>query len=58
MKLYFGVFLEKTPNHFGLGKNEIFEFLYKRTALVWDLAWEKQICKYGTLEKKGFTVKV
>ena len=58
MKLYFRELLEKMSNYFGLGKNEIFEFLYKRTALAWDLAWEKQICKYGTLEKKGFTVKV
>lgn len=35
MKLYFGVFLEKTPNHFGLGKATVTKFLYKETALAW-----------------------
>ena len=58
MKLYFGVFLEKMPNHFGLGKETV-------------LAWEKQMCEYGTecavfeteeevidfLEQKGFPKK-
>ena len=44
MKLYFGVFLEKTPNHFGLGKSTVTKFLYKETAL----AWGKQRCEYGT----------
>ena len=64
MKLYFGVFLEKTPNHFGLGKSTVTKFLHKKTAL----AWGKQRCEYGTeravfeteeevinfLEQKGF----
>ena len=44
MKLYFGVFLEKTPNHFGLGKSTVTKFLHKKTAL----AWGKQRCEYGT----------
>jgi hypothetical protein len=44
MKLYFGVFLEKTPNHFGLGKSTVTKFLHKETAL----AWGKQRCEYGT----------
>ena len=44
MKLYFGVFLEKTPNHFGLGKATVTKFLYKETAL----AWRKRRCEYGT----------
>lgn len=35
MKLYFGIFLEKTPNHFGLGKATVTKFLYKETALAW-----------------------
>ena len=67
MKLYFGVFLEKTPNHFGLGKSTVTKFLYKETALTWG----KQLCEYGTeravfeteeevidfLEQKGFPEK-
>lgn len=67
MKLYFGVFLEKTPNHFGLGKSTVTKFLYKETALDWG----KQRCEYGTeravfeteeevinfLEQKGFPKK-
>lgn len=67
MKLYFGIFLEKTPNHFGLGKATVTKFLYKETAL----AWGKQRCEYGTeravfeteeevinfLEQKGFPEK-
>ena len=63
MKLYFGVFLEKTPNHFGLGKSTVTKFLHKETAL----AWGKQRCEYGTertvfeaeefLGQKGFPEK-
>lgn len=67
MTLYFGVFLEKTPNHFELGKATVTKFLYKETAL----AWEKQRCEYGAervvfeteeevisfLEQKGFPKK-
>lgn len=67
MTLYFGVFLEKTPNHFGLRKSTVVKFLYKETAL----SWGKQRCEYGTeravfqteeevinfLKQKGFSKK-
>jgi hypothetical protein len=43
MKLYFGALLEKISNRFGIGKSAIAKYLYGRTALTWDLEFEKQI---------------
>lgn len=43
MKLYFGALLEKISNRFGIGKSAIAKYLYGRTALAWDLEFEKQI---------------
>lgn len=43
MKLYFKELLERISNRFGIGKNAIAKYLYGRTALAWDLEFEKQI---------------
>lgn len=43
MKLYSKGLLERILNRFGIGKSSIAKYLYGRTALAWDLEFEKQI---------------
>lgn len=64
MKLHFGVFLEKMPNHFGLGKATVTKFLYKETALAWGKQYGTERAVFETeeevidfLEQKGFPEK-